>query len=168
MIRSELLVPSYPAGRSAYCRRPSPTFCSIFRVQIFPRLSAPRAPPARACQSRLLSARVPMVTPELLVPRYPASRSAYCGRPSPPVRSGFRVDIMPYPLDPVLPYLASTTAPQKASATQRRGGVKRDGIMCVSPCVCQSVTMCALRQPTGDYNLYGASLLVIMITIRQE
>ena len=52
-----------------------------------------------------------MVTSELLVPRYPANRSAYCGRPSPPVRSGFRVDIMPYPQDLVLPYMASMTSP---------------------------------------------------------
>ena len=50
-----------------------------------------------------------MVKSELLVPRYLANRSAYCRRPSPPLRSGFRVDIMPYPLDPVLPYPASTT-----------------------------------------------------------
>ena len=55
-----------------------------------------------------------MVTPELLVPLYLASRSAYCGRPSPPLRSGFRVDIRLYPLDPVLPYLASTTSPRNS------------------------------------------------------
>ena len=43
------------------------------------------------------------------VPRDPVTHSARCRRPSPPLSSGFRIEILPYPLGPVMPYLASTT-----------------------------------------------------------
>ena len=112
MVKSELLVPRYLANRSAYCRRPSPPLRSGFRVDILPlRLSAPRVPPARAGQSRPLSAPlVHVVSGFSPVPWDPVTHSARCRRPSPPLSSGFRIEILPYPLGPVLPYLASTTA----------------------------------------------------------
>ena len=71
-----------------------------------------------------------MVTPGLLVPRYLASRSAYCGRPNPPVRSGFRVDIILYPLDSVLPYLASTTKKVLPVAQRERNEISLSSGKC--------------------------------------